>query len=89
MSEQVYLDTKGIEIINREPNLKDLATLMYSVMPRWVTKQLAIELSNRLSLDASVLINHLLEIEEEYSKISREESLKRLDDILDRDVTDY
>ena len=89
MSEQVYLDTKGIEIINRKPNLKDLATLMYSVMPRWVTKQLAIELSNRLSLDASVLINHLLEIEEEYSKISREESLKRLDDILDRDVTDY
>ena len=82
MSEEVYLNLKGLEIINKAPNLKDLATLMYSSMPRWVTTQLARELSNRLSLDAKVIAGHLLDIEEEYSRISREESSNRLEEVL-------
>jgi len=80
MKDEIYLRLQGFDLVEKESNLKDLATILFSVMPRWVTEQLAIELSKRLSVDLKTVIKTLLEVEEEYSKISRMESLKRLED---------
>ena len=86
MSTEIYLKLDALNVTKKEPDLKDLSILLYSVMPRWVTSQLANELSKRLSLDYNSVMECLLDIEDEYSKLSRDEALKRRDKLIDSTI---
>jgi len=86
MSKEIYLKLDTVNVTKKESDLKDLATLMYSVMPRWVTSQLANELSKRLSLDYNTVMECLLDIEDEFSNISREEALDRRNKLVDSTI---